>query len=147
MLREARGTVLLAERLAHDPHPVSAFVVVLLFALANAGISLEPGCWPGRGGAVLGGVLAGRVVGKLAGITAAAWLAVRLGLAARPWDHLAPAGRGHGGRDRLHRAAVRGRPGLPRRRLPGLGARPAAGLAGRWRKALVLVLAAWRQPV
>jgi Na+:H+ antiporter, NhaA family len=94
MLREARGTVPLAERLAHDLHPVSAFVVVPLFALANAGVSLERGglAVPGAG-AVLGGVLAGRVVGKLAGITAAAWLAVRLGLAARPqgttWAQLA----------------------------------------------------------
>ena len=94
MLREARGTVPLAERLAHDLHPVSAFVVVPLFALANAGISLEPGVLAGAGaGAVLGGVLAGRVLGKLAGITAATWLAVRLGLAARPegttWPQLA----------------------------------------------------------
>jgi NhaA family Na+:H+ antiporter len=94
MLREARGTVPLAERLAHDLHPVSAFVVVPLFALANAGISLAPGVLAGAGaGAVLGGVLAGRVVGKLAGITAATWLAVRLGLAARPegtsWPQLA----------------------------------------------------------
>jgi Na+:H+ antiporter, NhaA family len=94
MLREARGTVPLAERLAHDLHPVSAFVVVPLFALANAGVSLERGglAVPGAG-AVLGGVLAGRVVGKLAGITAATWLAVRLGLAARPegtgWAQLA----------------------------------------------------------
>ena len=76
MLREARGTVPLAERLAHDLHPVSAFLVVPLFALANAGISLAPG-----------------VLAKLAGITAATWLAVRLGLAARPegtsWGQLA----------------------------------------------------------
>ena len=43
-----------------------------------------------RGGAVLGGVLAGRVLGKLAGITAAAWLAVRLGLAARPGGPAGP---------------------------------------------------------
>jgi Na+:H+ antiporter, NhaA family len=94
MLREARGTVPLAERLAHDLHPVSAFVVVPLFALANAGVSLERGGLAAPGaGAVLGGVLAGRVVGKLAGITAAAWLAVRLGLAVRPdgasWGQLA----------------------------------------------------------
>ena len=38
-------------------------------------------------------MLAGRVVGKLAGIAAAAWLAVRLGLAVRPegtgWAQLA----------------------------------------------------------
>jgi Na+:H+ antiporter, NhaA family len=94
MLREARGTVPLAERLAHDLHPVSAFVVVPLFALANAGVSLERGGLAAPGaGAVLGGVLAGRVVGKLAGIVAAAWLAVRLGLAVRPeavsWAQLA----------------------------------------------------------
>ncbi|HEV2895212.1 MAG TPA: Na+/H+ antiporter NhaA [Actinomycetota bacterium] len=38
----------LAERLAHDLHPVSAFVVVPLFALANAGFSLERGGLAGR---------------------------------------------------------------------------------------------------
>jgi NhaA family Na+:H+ antiporter len=94
MLREARGTVPLAERLAHDLHPVSAFLVVPLFALANAGISLERGVLAEAGaGAVLGGVVAGRVLGKLTGITAATWLAVRLGLADRPagasWGQLA----------------------------------------------------------
>jgi Na+:H+ antiporter, NhaA family len=94
MLREARGTVPLAERLAHDLHPVSAFLVVPLFALANAGVSLERGGLAAPGaGAVLGGVVAGRVVGKLAGITAATWLATRLGLAVRPegasWAQLA----------------------------------------------------------
>jgi Na+:H+ antiporter, NhaA family len=94
MLREARGTVSLAERLAHDLHPLSAFVVVPLFALANAGVTLDRDGLAGAGaGTVLGGVLAGRVVGKLAGITAAAWLAVRLGLADRPagtsWSQLA----------------------------------------------------------
>jgi NhaA family Na+:H+ antiporter len=94
MLREARGTVPLAERLAHDLHPLSAFVVVPLFALANAGVSLErEGLTAAGAGAVLGGVLAGRVLGKLAGICAASWLAVRLGLASRPegasWSQLA----------------------------------------------------------
>jgi NhaA family Na+:H+ antiporter len=94
MLREARGTVPLAERLAHDLHPLSAFVVVPLFALANAGVSLDRAGLAAPGaGAVLVGVLSGRVLGKLAGITAAAWLAVRLGLADRPagttWPQLA----------------------------------------------------------
>jgi NhaA family Na+:H+ antiporter len=94
MLREVRGTVPLAERLAHDLHPVSAFVVVPLFALANAGVSLERGGLTAPGAtAVLGGVLAGRVLGKLAGISAAVWLAVRFGLARRPeattWTQLA----------------------------------------------------------
>jgi Na+:H+ antiporter, NhaA family len=94
MLREVRGTVPLAERLAHDLHPVSAFVVVPLFALANAGVSLERGGLSAPGAtAVLGGVLAGRVLGKLAGIGAATWLAVRFGLARLPgtasWTQLA----------------------------------------------------------
>jgi NhaA family Na+:H+ antiporter len=96
MLREARGTVSLAERLAHDLHPLSAFLVVPLFALANAGVALEGGGLAAPGAtAVLGGVLAGRVLGKLAGITAAVWLAVRLGLASLPegtgWTQLAGA--------------------------------------------------------
>jgi Na+:H+ antiporter, NhaA family len=94
MLREARGTVSLAERLAHDLHPVSAFVVVPLFALANAGVAIDRGALAGAGAtAVFGGILLGRVLGKLAGITATAWLAVRLGLAVRPvgvsWRQLA----------------------------------------------------------
>jgi NhaA family Na+:H+ antiporter len=84
----------LAERLAHDLHPVSAFLVVPLFALANAGVSLERGGLAAPGAAaVLGGVLAGRVLGKLVGIGVAGWVAVRLGLAVRPeavsWAQLA----------------------------------------------------------
>jgi NhaA family Na+:H+ antiporter len=86
MLREARGTVSLAERLAHDLHPLSAFVVVPLFALANAGVTVDRDALAGveGAGAVLAGILLGRVLGKLVGIGAAVWLAVRLGLAAAP---------------------------------------------------------------
>jgi Na+:H+ antiporter, NhaA family len=86
MLREARGAVPLAERLAHDLHPLSAFVVVPLFALANAGVTVDRDALAGveGAGAVLGGILLGRVAGKLAGIGLAVWLAVRLGLAAVP---------------------------------------------------------------
>ncbi len=85
VLREARGTVPLAERLAHDLHPFSAFVAVPLFALANAGVHLGRGVGGGAGsGAVLAGILAGRLLGKPLGITAAAWLAVRTGIAPLP---------------------------------------------------------------
>ena len=63
----------LAERLIHHLHPLSAFVVVPLFALANAGVSLDRGGLAAPGaGAVLGGVLAGRVLGKLAGVATVA---------------------------------------------------------------------------
>ena len=94
LLVPARGAGSAAERLAQRLLPVSAFVVLPLFALANAGVSLERGGLAAPGaGAVFGGVLAGRVVGKLAGISLATWLAVRLGLAVRPqgtsWAQLA----------------------------------------------------------
>jgi Na+:H+ antiporter, NhaA family len=86
MLREARGAVSLAERLAHDLHPLTAFVVVPLFALANAGVTVDRDALAGveGAGAVFAGILLGRVLGKLVGIGAAVWLAVRFGLAAAP---------------------------------------------------------------
>jgi Na+:H+ antiporter, NhaA family len=60
---------------------------VPLFALANAGVSVDRSALAGGGAkAVLWGILLGRVLGKLAGITAAAWLAVRLRLAVLPGD-------------------------------------------------------------
>ncbi|QYJ05244.1 Na+/H+ antiporter NhaA [Nocardioides panacisoli] len=71
--------------LEHHLHPWSAFVVVPLFALANAGVSF--------GGGVLGeaarsalpwAIAAGLVVGKIVGISAAVWLAVRTGLGRLP---------------------------------------------------------------
>jgi NhaA family Na+:H+ antiporter len=85
VLREARGTVPTVERLQHDLHPLSAFLVVPLFALANAGVTVHAGAL-GEGGAplVLAGVIAGRVLGKPAGILLAVWLALRLRLGAWP---------------------------------------------------------------
>jgi NhaA family Na+:H+ antiporter len=92
VLREARGTVPPAERLQHDLHPLSAFLVVPLFALANAGVTVQADALTEAGaGAVLAGVLAGRVLGKPVGILLAVWLAVRFGLSAAP----AGAGRRH----------------------------------------------------
>jgi Na+:H+ antiporter, NhaA family len=85
VVREARGTVSTVERLEHDLHPITAFLVVPVFALANAGVTVhaaalaEPGA-----GAVFTGLTAGRVIGKPAGILLAVWLAVRLGLSAAP---------------------------------------------------------------
>ena len=72
-------------RLEHALHPVSAFLVVPLFALANAGIDL-------RGG-VLGdalsseltwAVIAGLVVGKILGISVTTLLALRFGSGTLP---------------------------------------------------------------
>jgi Na+:H+ antiporter, NhaA family len=74
-------------------HPWSSYVIVPLFALANAGISLSA---DHLGDAVTStvtlGIVLGLVVGKPAGIVGATWLAQRRGWAERPpgvaWDRL-----------------------------------------------------------
>jgi Na+:H+ antiporter, NhaA family len=69
-------------RLEHALHGFSAFVVMPLFALSNAGVNLTGS----SGGPVMLGVALGLVVGKPLGITAAAWLAVKLRVATLPSD-------------------------------------------------------------
>ncbi len=68
-------------RLEHALHKFSAFVVMPLFAFANAGVKLGG---PILHGEVALGVLAGLVIGKPLGVTAAAFLAVKLGIAKLP---------------------------------------------------------------
>ena len=64
----------------------SSYVVLPLFALANAGIAIAPGIMSGRGPLVLA-VIAGLVLGKPLGLVAASWLAVKLRLAKKPSDY------------------------------------------------------------
>src|SRR6478735_3278880 len=76
-------SVSVVERLIGALHPVSAYVVLPVFALANAGVEL------GAIGKVFTepvgiGIILGLVVGKPIGIFAASWLAVRLGLGRLP---------------------------------------------------------------
>ena len=80
-------SVPVADRLGARLHPWSSYVVLPVFALANAGIPL--------GGDLVGdavtssvavGIAAGLVVGKPAGILLAAWVAVRLRLGRLPED-------------------------------------------------------------
>ena len=89
----ARQSVSPMEWLEHGLHPWTSLVVVPIFALANAGVSLSASdVSDAVGSAVTWGVLVGLVVGKTLGITAFAWLAVRLGMAALPdgatWRHV-----------------------------------------------------------
>jgi NhaA family Na+:H+ antiporter len=74
----AKGSVSPAERLEHFLHPWASFLVVPVFALANAGIPLGTAGPQALGSEVALGVVAGLVVGKLAGILGAVWLALRL---------------------------------------------------------------------
>jgi NhaA family Na+:H+ antiporter len=73
----------------------SSYVVLPLFALANAGVELEPGVTEDRGALMLA-IAAGLTLGKPAGMLAMSALAVRLGVAAKPdaytWRQLAGAG-------------------------------------------------------
>ncbi|MGH7578901.1 MAG: Na+/H+ antiporter NhaA [Gemmatimonadales bacterium] len=66
------------DRLQHALHPWSSFVVVPLFALANAGIELSTEVLERAAGSTLViGVVVGLVLGKPLGIMAGAWLATR----------------------------------------------------------------------
>jgi NhaA family Na+:H+ antiporter len=76
--REARAPL---ERLENALHPWVSFVIMPLFALANAGVAFSP---RDLGDPVALAVAAGLVVGKPAGVVGFAFLAVRLGLARLP---------------------------------------------------------------
>jgi len=83
----------LADDVEHVLHPFTSFAVVPLFALANAGVELDPGALGGDDSRlVAGGVAAGLVVGKVVGIAGSVWLAVRLGVGTLPtgvtWRHV-----------------------------------------------------------
>jgi len=73
------------ERLQTALHPWTGYVIVPLFALANAGVAIDGDMLADAlGSPVTLGVVLGLVVGKLAGITLASLLAVRLRLGTLP---------------------------------------------------------------
>jgi NhaA family Na+:H+ antiporter len=84
-----------ASKLLRAIEPWSSYLVLPVFALANAGVAWSPEVIEGHGTLMLAIVL-GLAVGKPVGITMAAWLAVRSGLATKPeaygWRQLAGAG-------------------------------------------------------
>jgi Na+:H+ antiporter, NhaA family len=80
-----RESVSVAERLGNTLHPWSSYVVLPIFALANAGIDLRGGVLGGPvSSPVTAGVFFGLVVGKTVGVGATSWLVVRLGIARAP---------------------------------------------------------------
>ena len=85
------------ERLTRALHPWVGFVVLPLFAFANAGVTLSAGpVWSAISSSVFLGVLIGLVVGKPLGIFAFTWLATKLRLAELPpavrWTEISGAG-------------------------------------------------------
>ena len=83
-------------RLEHRLHPWVAFLIMPIFALANAGIAIGAGFGTAVGSGVGLGIVIGLVVGKPVGILLATFAAVRLGLGDLPegtnWKQIAAAG-------------------------------------------------------
>lgn len=73
-----------AQRLEHNLLPWTTYVILPIFALANAGVTLQFDL--SLFGPVSLGIILGLVVGKPLGITLLTWLAVRLNLAELPRD-------------------------------------------------------------
>ena len=106
-------------RVEHGLHEWSSFVVLPIFALANAGIPLDADALDAAGESrIAAAVAVGLVVGKTAGLTLGVLLAVRLGLSGLPagvrWPHVL--GVGAAGGHRLHGLAVHRQPRLQRPR-------------------------------
>jgi NhaA family Na+:H+ antiporter len=81
----ARHAVSVVERLEHELHPWTSFLIVPLFALANAGIEISTDMiGDAATSAVSIGVVLGLVVGKPLGITLAAYAACRARVARLP---------------------------------------------------------------
>ena len=82
---EVRESVAVADRLANLLHPWTSFLIVPVFALANAGVELSPDSLDDAlRSPVAIGIVLGLVVGKLAGVSSFTWLAVRLGVCNLP---------------------------------------------------------------
>jgi NhaA family Na+:H+ antiporter len=73
-----------AEGLIRALHPWVAFVIMPVFALGNAGVSLEGLALTGASWTTALGVACGLIVGKPLGVLVATWLCVRLGVAVLP---------------------------------------------------------------
>jgi NhaA family Na+:H+ antiporter len=83
--RQVRETVSVVEWMEYKLHPYSAFVIVPVFALANAGIKVSGSEFgDAMTSNVTWGVILGLVVGKTIGITSATLLAVVLGIGRLP---------------------------------------------------------------
>jgi len=73
-----------AKQLEHVLHPWVAFMILPLFAFANAGVSLEGVTFGGLTSMLPLGIIAGLFIGKPLGISLFCWLALKLKLASLP---------------------------------------------------------------
>ncbi|MEO8005472.1 MAG: Na+/H+ antiporter NhaA [Betaproteobacteria bacterium] len=91
--RTARAVQSPLQRLEHALTPWVTFLVIPIFALANAGIDLGSVNWTlALESSITVGILCGLVLGKFVGVSLFSWVAVKLGWARLPagveWKHL-----------------------------------------------------------
>jgi len=74
----------LSNRMEHDLHLWVAFLIMPIFAFANAGVTLEQNIFTAMGNNVTLGIILGLFIGKQIGITLFCWLAVKMKIADLP---------------------------------------------------------------
>ncbi|MFG0306439.1 MAG: Na+/H+ antiporter NhaA [Phycisphaerales bacterium JB040] len=86
----------LLNRMEHALHPWVAFVIIPVFALANAGVEMSGGFVESVKGPVSMGVILGLFIGKPLGVAGFGFIACKLGIASLPsgvtWRHIIGAG-------------------------------------------------------
>lgn len=84
------------QRLEHSLHPLVAFIVIPLFALANAGVTIDLNNLSNLTSSITLGVSLGLFVGKFIGVTGVVYLITKLKLSDLPdgtnWKHIIGAG-------------------------------------------------------
>jgi len=84
-----------ADRLLRNVAPRSSYLVLPIFALANAGVIIAAEVLTGHG-QLMAAIICGLAIGKPAGFILASWLAVKFGIAEKPaaysWRQLGGAG-------------------------------------------------------
>lgn len=80
------------QKMEHELHTWVQFVIMPIFALANAGVALGGASLSGGSASVAAGIIVGLIAGKLIGLFGASWLVVRAGIAELPrgvtWHHM-----------------------------------------------------------
>ena len=75
----------IAERIGTALHPISSFIIIPIFALANAGVDLRGGVLGDAAGSpITWGVALGLVVGKIIGVFATTWIGMKMPFTSSP---------------------------------------------------------------
>ncbi len=92
IMKNSRQVLPPLHRIEHVLHPWAAFIIIPVFALANAGIPIHGGVMENLANPASLGIILGLFLGKPIGIGIACYLACKVGLAALPtgvtWRHI-----------------------------------------------------------